>query len=177
MLTITNLTRKPMPPHSFLLGHLQFVASIVQDMPPNAHGVYIADQIRQRYPEMDTAFYLDIWPVGKPYLMVIHPYLLYQLTQANQLPKDTGLQTFLKPLAGRQNLVTMEGPAWKRWRSIFNPGFSASHISSLVPGMVEKIEIFKEKVQEHANTGEMFFLEEMALNLTIDIIGGTVMYV
>src|SRR5687767_13561936 len=125
-----------MPPHNFLFGHLQFVASIVGEMPPGAHGVYIADKIRQRYPEMDTAFYLDIWPVGQPYLMLIKPDLMYQLTQANQLPKDPGLQKFLKPLAGKQNLVTMEGPAWKRWRSIFNPGFSASHISSLVPGMV-----------------------------------------
>lgn len=164
-----------MPPHSFFFGHLQFVASIVKEMPPQAHGVYIADRIRQRYPDMDTAFYLDIWPVGKPYLMAIDPSLLYQLTQANQLPKDPGLQTFLKPLAGRQNLVTMEGPMWKHWRSVFNPGFSASHISSLVPGMVEKVEIFKRKVQEHSDGGGMFFLEEMALNLTIDIIGGAVM--
>lgn len=165
-----------MPPHSFLFGHLKFVASIVQEMPPEAHGVYIADQIRRRFPKMNEAFYVDIWPVGKPYLMIIHPDLHYQLTQANQLPKDPGLQNFLKPLAGRQNLVTMEGPAWKRWRAVFNPGFSASNISSLVPGMVEKVEIFKRHVEKHADTGKMFFLEEMALSLTIDIIGGAVMY-
>ena len=164
-----------MPPHSFLFGHLRFVASIVAEMPPYAHGVYIADRIRQRFPEMDTAFYLDIWPVGQPYLMVISPDLLSQLTQINQLPKDPGLQTFLKPLAGRQNLVTMEGSTWKYWRSIFNPGFSASHISFLIPGMVEKVEIFNGKVRKYAEKGQMFFLEEMALNLTIDIIGGAVM--
>jgi len=43
--------------------------------------------------------------------------------------------------------------------------------------MVEKVEIFKEKLRENAETGKMFFLEEMALNLTIDIIGGAVMCV
>ncbi|KAF2242187.1 hypothetical protein BU26DRAFT_571414 [Trematosphaeria pertusa] len=50
----------PMPPHSFLFGHLKFVASVVGKLSPHVHGVYIADQIRQKYPEMDTAFYLDI---------------------------------------------------------------------------------------------------------------------
>lgn len=166
-----------MPPHSFLFGHLQFVAGVLGKLPPHVHGVYLADQIRQKYPHMDTAFYVDIWPVGKPHLMVIKPDLIYQLTQANQLPKDPGVTTFMKPLAGKQNLVTMEGPAWKRWRSIFNPGFSVSHISSLVPDMVEKIEIFKKKLLEHANNGKMVYLEEMVLGLTIDIIGGAVMYV
>lgn len=164
-----------MPPHSFLFGHIRLVASIIGDLPPHIHGVYIADQIRQRYPGLDTAFYLDVWPVGKPYLMLIKPELTYQLTQANQLPKDPGLTTFLTPLAGKQNLVTMEGSIWKHWRSVFNPGFSASHISSLVPGMVDKVEMFSKKLETYATSGKMFFLEEMALNLTIDIIGGAVM--
>ena len=166
---------QPIPPHRFLLGHLKFVAGVMGKLPPYIHGVYIADQIRQIYPEMDTAFYLDIWPVGEPHLMLIKPDLVYQLTQANQLPKFPGLTTFLTPLAGKHNLVTMEGALWKRWRSIFNSGFSSSHISSLVPGMVEKIEIFISNLSKHAKAGKMFFLEEMLLNLTIDIIGGAVM--
>ncbi|PVI06285.1 cytochrome P450 [Periconia macrospinosa] len=69
----------------------------------------------------------------------------------------------------------MEGALWKRWRSIFNPGFSSSNISSLVPGMVEKIEIFKGNLTQLAKAGNFFCLEEMLLNLTIDIIGGAVM--
>jgi cytochrome P450 len=168
---------KPMPPHSFLFGHLPIVASITGSLPALIHGVYIADQVRQKYPEMDTAFYLDVWPIGKPYLMVIKPDMIAQFTQSEQLPKDPGLKTFLGPVAGKQNLVTMEGPQWKRWRSIFNPGFSAGHISSLVPAMVEKVDIFKAKLEEYARSGEMFLLEDHVLNLTIDIIGGAVMYV
>jgi hypothetical protein len=101
-----------MPPHTFLFAHLQLVASMMGELPPHIHGVYIADKIRQRYPEMDSAFYLDIWPVGRPFFMLIKPELVYQLTQANQLPKDPGLTRFLTPLAGSQNLVTMEGHVW-----------------------------------------------------------------
>lgn len=57
---LIDIFYQPMPPHSFLFGHLKFVASVVGKLSPHVHGVYIADQIRQKYPEMDTAFYLDI---------------------------------------------------------------------------------------------------------------------
>lgn len=147
---------KPMPPHSFIFGHLRFVAGVLSKLPSHIHGVYLADQIRRVYPEIDTAFYLDIWPVGNPYLMLIKPDFNYQLTQANQLPKDPGLTSFLTPLAGNFNLVTMEGELWKHWRSIFNPGFSSSHIPSLVTRM-EKIEILTSSLTQHAKTDKIFF--------------------
>lgn len=100
---------------------------------------------------------------------------MYQLTQANQIPKDKGLRHFLQPLTGKEDLVTLEGASWKRWRTIFNPGFSANHISTLIPGMVEEVGIFKTILAKHAKKGNMFYLEEASLNLTIDIIGRVVM--
>jgi cytochrome P450 len=69
----------------------------------------------------------------------------------------------------------MEGHTWKRWRSIFNPGFSVNHIASLIPGMVDKVLVFKSILAEKAQSGELFYLEHLTLNLTIDIIGGAVM--
>ncbi|KAL9128895.1 MAG: hypothetical protein Q9217_002517 [Psora testacea] len=101
--------------------------------------------------------------------------MMYQLTQANQIPKDKGLRHFLRPLTGEEDLVTLEGAAWKRWRAIFNPGFSATHILTLIPKMVEEVNIFKDIVEKHARQNDMFYLEEATLNLTIDIIGRVVM--
>ena len=108
-------------------------------------------------------------------LVVLSPNMMYQLTQANQIPKDKGLRHFLKPLTGKEDLVTLEGAAWKRWRGIFNPGFSASHIATLIPSMVEEGKVFKGILEKHARSGEMFYLERATLNLTIDIIGRVVM--
>jgi cytochrome P450 len=102
----------------------------------------------------------------------MNPVMMYQLTQANQIPKDPGLRTFLAPLTGKEDLVTMEGQNWKRWRSIFNPGFSGNRINTLVPGMVEKVQVFRNMLAEKAASGELFLLEKLTLNLTIDIIGG-----
>lgn len=164
-----------MPPHHWLLGHIPLSVSIIRSMPPSAHGLYVGDQIRQRYPHLDSAFYLDSWPFATPILVVLKPDMMYQLTQANQIPKDKGVRRFLEPLTGKEDLVTLEGSAWKRWRAIFNPGFSATHITSLIPGMIEEVEVFKDILNEHVRNGDIFYLEEATLNLTIDIIGRIVM--
>ena len=37
--------------------------------------------------------------------------MMYHLTQANQVPKDKGLRHFLRPLTGKEDLVTLEGAA------------------------------------------------------------------
>ncbi|KAF5874720.1 putative afln vera monooxygenase protein [Botrytis fragariae] len=110
-------------------------------------------------------------PIAAPILVVLKPDMMYQLTQANQIPKDKGIRAFLKPLTGESDLVTLEGNTWKHWRAIFNPGFSAGHGSSLVPSMIEEIKIFKDLLRKHAESGKMMFLEDASLSLTIDIIG------
>ena len=110
-------------------------------------------------------------------LVVLEPDMMYQLAQANQIPKDKGLRRFLKPLTGDEDLVTLEGDAWKRWRSSFNPGFSSNHIMTLIPKMVEQVKVFKNILEKHAKRGDICYLEEASLNLTIDIIGRVVMYV
>ena len=102
---------------------------------------------------------------------------MYQLTQAKQIPKDRGFRQFLQPIAGDEGLAVLEGAAWKYWREIFNPGFSANHISTLIPGMIEEVQIFKQLLEKHARSGDMLYLEEASLNLTIDIIGRVVMSV
>lgn len=164
-----------MPPHHPLWGHLAVSAEIVRSLPPLAHGNYFGDEVRKRYPSLNTAFYLDNWPFSPLILIVLDPHMMYQLTQANSVPKYKGLRQFLRPLTGEDVLVTMEGPVWKRWRAVFNPGFSLNHIMRLVPSIVEEVMIFKNILQAHAEKRNMFQLEELSLNLTIDVIGRVVM--
>ncbi|CAD6443213.1 97c81864-a7ad-48b5-a0f3-37be2d77d538 [Sclerotinia trifoliorum] len=165
-----------MPPHYWSLGHIPLSASIIGNLPPHTHGVYVGDQIRQRYPHLDSAFYLDNWPLASPILVVLKPDMMYQLTQANQISKDKGIRAFLRPLTGKSDLVTLEGDTWEYWRAIFNPRFSASHVSTLVPRIIEETNIFKGLLRKHAEDGQMVYLEEPSLNLTINIIGGVAIF-
>ncbi|KAF2786086.1 cytochrome P450 [Melanomma pulvis-pyrius CBS 109.77] len=154
----------PIPPHQWLLGHLPLGAKIVQGIAPYAHSIYIVDQVRQKYPALNSAFYLDIWLFGAPILAVLRPEMIYQLNQGTQtLPKDGGLRAFLSL------------QEWKYWRTIFNPDFRTTHICSLVPEIVDKVLDFKSSIEKKAKTGKSFLLEDLTLSLTIDIGGGAVM--
>lgn len=60
----------------------------------------------------------------------------------------------------------MEGQMWKTWRSILNPGFSSQHLMTLVP----EIMISRDILQGNVAPTDMFPLEDIALNVTIDVI-------
>ena len=118
---------------------------------------------------------MDNWPLSDPMCVVADPAVAWQITHKHSLPKHPTLATFLKPLLGPKTLISMEGQEWKHWRSLFNPGFSTSHLMSLVEGMIDDCMIFCEVLSKHAEKGEMFQMEEAATRLTIDIIARVVL--
>ena len=91
--------------------------------------------------------------------------------QENLLPKHGGLRYFLKPTTGGYDLVTMEGPTWKRWRAIFKSGFSNNHVISLVPGMVQETLVFQNILRKTAAKGEMIQLELATLAKASIVVG------
>lgn len=164
-----------MPPHHPVWGHLALCADILRSLPPSAHENYLGDEVRKRYPDLNAAFYLDNWPFSPLILVVLDPDMMHQMTQDNSVPKYKGSRHLLRSLTGGEDLVTPESPVWKRRRAIFNAGFSLNHIMVLVPNIVEEVMIFRNILRVHAEIGDLFHLEELSLNLTIDIIGRVVM--
>jgi cytochrome P450 len=161
-----------MPPHNLLLGHLALAASISGKLPSDAHAHYIADQVRQHYPDLGPVFYLDLWPFSELMLIVQDPEVVSQFCQADRLlPKHPGFKSYLYPLTGGLDLNCLDGQAWKLWRKLFNPGFSSGHITSLVPNIVDEVLTFKEDLLKHAAKDEMFSFEEHALSVTLNVIG------
>lgn len=165
-----------MPHHNPLFGHLGLVASIKKSLPSDAHGHYLADQVRRRYPALGPAFYLDIWPFGDLILIVIDPVMIAQFCQPDHLlPKHPGVKNFLNPITGGYDLNCLEGDSWKLWRRLFNPGFNSGHLLKHVPSVVEEVLIFREDLRRLAKEGKMFSFEKHALNVTIDVIGKLVL--
>ena len=164
-----------MPAHNPILGHLLFASKLTSSLPDDAHGHYLPDLIRRADPDLGPIYYLDNWPFSPPILVVTSPKTAYQITQERSLMKFRGMRTFLRPLTGEHDLVTMEGQIWKTWRGIFNHGFSASHIMTLVPAIVGEAMVFYDILQERAKRGEIFKLKVAMDNLTLDIIGKLVL--
>ncbi|KAJ4354465.1 uncharacterized protein N0V89_006202 [Didymosphaeria variabile] len=161
-----------MPPHNIIFGHLGLIAGIQKGLPADAHGHYLADQIRQRYPSLGSTFYVDLWPFSDPMLMVTDPDVIAQFSTADHLlPKHPGIKTFLYPITGGFDLNCLDGETWKFWRRLFNPGFSAAHIQTLVPTIVEEVAVFRQDLFHRARDGKMFSFEEHTLSLSIDVIG------
>ena len=166
-----------MPPHSFLFGHLKVVNDLLQRLPDDCHPHYYLEALRQDYPDLSDPLYIDLWPFGEPMLLVGTPNVASQFTQEHSLPKLDALRIYVQPLAGDKNLLTMEGKEWKTWRGIYNPGFAAGHLMTLVPGIVEDALGFSATLKKYADLAGMFKLEELATRVTVDIIGRVVLYV
>lgn len=165
----------PMPPHSFLFGHLLVVAKVYRRLPPDAHPFYLADQLRRQYPNLDTAFYIDLWPFNESILMVTSPQAMAAFTQQGYLPKHPINRRFMEPLTGEQDLVSMDGPLWKHWRSVFNAGFSHSNVLSMVPSILDEVMIFERLLEVQSQREDIFQLEKLTRNLSFDVIGRVVM--
>ena len=122
-------------------------------------------------PELGPIFYLDSWPMATPILVVASAAGAHQITQEHSLPKHKSLREYMGPLTGEYDLVTMDGDMWKKWRAIFNPGFSSSHLMTLIPGILKDTLTFCDILREHVQKGDLFQMEDSTVNLTVDVIG------
>lgn len=87
-----------------------------------------------------------------------------QVVDADLLKHPLTVET-LEPFAGKINMLTASGPSWKKWRSMFNPGFSVQHLIGQVPMMVDFCQKFVQLLDQHASTDRVFRMEEEVCSL------------
>lgn len=146
------------------------------DLPLDINSQYLPIVIRRRYPHVGNVFYIDNWPFIMPILVAASPGTARQITQEHPLLRWPPLRNFFAPVAAKKyDLVTMEGPLWKKWRGVFNPGFSAAHLASLVPEIVAEGMVFCEVLKDRATSGKLFQLKPLTDNFTVDVIGKLVL--
>jgi cytochrome P450 len=64
--------------------------------------------------------------------MLTHYREIARQVSESGIKKHPNLGEVLEPLAGKLNILTTDGALWKKWRSIFNPGFSIQQVLSQV---------------------------------------------
>ena len=164
-----------MPPLHPVFGHILILARIMSRLPKDAHPHYLPDQLRRAYPETGPIFYIDAWPIISFTLVVASPSTLSQITTEHNLPKFPAIREFLYPLTYGRDIVSMDGQEWKTWRNIFNPGFSASYLMTLVPDIVKETAIFCKVLRNHVEKQDIFSVKGLTDNLTMDVIGRVVL--
>ncbi|KAF2823462.1 cytochrome P450 [Ophiobolus disseminans] len=123
--------------------------------------------------EHDTPgiYFVDARPISALSLFITDPDIAQRVSEST-LAKPPVLGAVLEPIAGKLNMLSTANYAlWKKWRSIFNPGFSIQQIVSQVPVMVGCGQAYVKILDEHVSANRVFRLEEEATKVTIDVIG------
>lgn len=149
---------------------IKLFKKIPRDCHPHVYGPVIGSDYN-----VPRFYYIDNWPFGPSSLVINDPAIAQQVTVLKCYDKHPELMKFTKPLAGDNNLVSINGEIWKNWRKIFSPGFAVGHLMGMVPEIVEDIEVFVKALGKFADTGLVFRLEDLATRFTVDIIGRVTM--
>ncbi|KAL6705889.1 hypothetical protein ACN47E_006349 [Coniothyrium glycines] len=163
----------PGPPCSLLFGHLLSTGKVAIKLPQRAHPHQLAASLIREY-DLPPVFYLDNRPASGIITMVIaDPEVARQVSESG-LPKHPSLASVIEPLAGKLNILTMDGALWKKWRTVFNPGFSIQQVVGQLPAIIDCAEAFIKILDAHAQATRVFRLEEETTKITIDVIGRVV---
>jgi cytochrome P450 len=159
-----------MPPLNLFFGHLFVIKQYLDQFPADFLFNYIVLSMSRTFPKHHM-FYLDFWPFTILVLIVSNPHAADLIMRHFWVQKPQNVLDAFLQMSGGLNLVTMpEGP-WKRWRSIFNQGFSPAYMLEQIPRLVDQGQIFCEKLRNHARNGDLFQSEEATFRFTIDVIG------
>ncbi|KAK6428264.1 hypothetical protein LTR95_015591 [Oleoguttula sp. CCFEE 5521] len=164
----------PGPPRSYLFGHIISMGKIVAKQPRSAAPQTYSMHVKEAY-GLGEWFCLDAWPLGPVILCTFLPEMMHEFTVKHSALKHPAVAEFMENFGGDGNLVSAEGATWKKWRSAFNPGFSASHLMTMVPAIVDQCTTFCKLMDEHAKMEDLFRMEPATTRLTVDIIAKVVM--
>ncbi|KAL8792683.1 MAG: hypothetical protein Q9195_004743 [Heterodermia aff. obscurata] len=165
------------PGHSFFFGHLFFFKKALDKLPPNAHYQNALGDIAREYFHHEGCYYIDMWPVSGVLFVVVSPHVANQI-HANpnmSMQRPPLLPRFFKPIAGGPDMFDMREHEWRPWRAKFNKAFSAEHVLSLVPDMIDETLVYSETLEKHSKEGKIFYLDLTTLRFTIDVIGKTIL--
>lgn len=123
--------------------------------------------------------YLDFRPVQYPLLLITSHELAEQFTRASKshpysVTKSPTVQGEFGALVGKHSILTDHGASWKALRKQFNAGFAPQHLLTMLPVIVDKTNIFIERLDAVAITGAATELDPLCVNCTFDIIGEVV---
>jgi cytochrome P450 len=156
---------------SWWFGHLRVLDKKLQALPADANVYMAMDDMVQQHADTEV-FLMDYWPMFEPVLMLSGPDVAAQVSTKHDFPKPHDQEASFAPVIGGPSLITMNDTQWKVWRSLLSPGFSASHMLSLVPSIVDAMDVFCELLEKHVGGG-FFSLDTMATRLAMDVITRT----
>jgi cytochrome P450 len=157
-----------MPKWNWFTGHLLVLGKYLDPLPSNAFVQLAMQDLALEFSETEV-FLMDVWPIYPAFWVVYDPQASVQVSTKLNLPKIPLHLKFMYPIVGGPNLHSMTGSEWKAWRTIFNPGFSASSMADLMPAVIDSVQVFCDILREHVGSG-IIKLDELSTRLTMEVI-------
>ncbi|KAF9630360.1 putative afln vera monooxygenase protein [Lasiodiplodia theobromae] len=144
--SIHNLRKQglPMPPFNWITGHMVALKPFMEKFPTYASMYHAVTELASSLEK--EAFYLDLWPLSEPLLILATPAMTSQLTQEFNPPKPSVIEKAFARLTGDPDLFT-------------------------TPDAPYECRVFCEKMRAHARENQIFPLKEDTLRLALDITG------
>ncbi|KAI0552666.1 cytochrome P450 [Xylaria curta] len=166
-------------PSALLLGHLKVVGEFVRLHKPDAHtdlAIVAMSKALGRPPLM----LIDLRPISDPLVVVADHGIADAVTRASKEfptspPKSYRSLQRLLYLMGPSSIFSQHGDEWKLLRKRFNSGFASQHLNTFVPEILDKGLIFAERLESLCQSGSVFSMMSLTVQLTFDIIGTVVM--
>lgn len=159
----------PGPPHHAIWGHFLVMREIAGCLPPDATPQLFAHLMRKRY-GLGDFFYLDLWPLAPPQLVIAEPELASQISQKMNLPKESAvMQKWTGHILGKKSMVSANGHDWMIARKSFTSGFQPRKLLQHVPSIVDDALDFCEVLKDHARKQDVFKMEDLCARMIFNI--------
>ncbi|KAL3461935.1 cytochrome P450 [Aspergillus heterothallicus] len=168
----------PQLPPSLIWGHMKTLDTVMGEGDRRRHIDQVFLEIHHKLTNAPL-FIVDLRPVLYSICVICSHEIAEQISRASKtfpysLPKGDVLDNFT-PLIGRRSIISAQGSDWKALRKRFNPGFAPQHLVSLLPGIMDRVQLFVDILDGHAASERVVKLDELCINLTFDIIGTVTM--
>ncbi|PVH73910.1 cytochrome P450 monooxygenase-like protein [Cadophora sp. DSE1049] len=162
----------PSPPFSMWFGTIPGIAGLYKNSPTDTHPMTTMTVLWRKY-NLGNLYFLDNWPAADCRQILVNDPAV--AAQAVNLEKYHLYPNFVGHVVGKTSMLITEGKEWKKTRALFNPGFAAGHLMTLVPSIVDDTTIFVKILNKLADSGEIKPLDDALARLTIDIMGHVVL--
>lgn len=120
--------------------------------------------------ELKGIFYLDLWPVADPQVILIEPDLMDQVQVKRAYNQHPMSEEMLGNIVGPNVVATANGPVWKKLHHAMAPSFLQSHVRTLTGLMVDETMQFRSRLTSLADGGAAFSFEKECSKLIFDIV-------
>lgn len=146
------------------------MGEILALLPKDCHVQVAATTMSHMY-KLPGIFYLDLWPVAPSICVVTDPDVALHMTVQRNHEKHPEEQKAVDPMIGKGNIVTSEGPRWKKMHKMLAPAFAITHVTNMRPMVSGAVMEFRAILNKLAESGEDFEFEKYMERLTLDVIG------